>query len=1058
MKGFFQQSLGHRINRVFTAGAFCLAWSASLSIGQPLVNTLGGGPNAFNMDAAGYFDGSLSAESQFNTPGGIALDSSGLIFIADSENSVIRIADVEQDQIYTFSTAPEALKTPVDVAIEENVTGELFVWVADVEAGSVVRFDAFGNVVSRWNGFENLAALTTESDDAVLVLESDGGVHRIQDALPGVFNISLLNLDFWDTAAVSASGIVALNDGRVAVSDSGSHVIRLFQFNPDSSVTLTSQFGQEGLAGFRDGNTLSQPLFNSPAHIAKAGNDVIVVADRLNHRVRVLRPQSGLVSTLYGVSPDIWGPVYPGWLDGSSTLAEARDPFGVTVGAEGQVFTTERYYHLLREVSETPLSGPTDGGAGSNTNLVVAPPTFQPSSGYFPSGTEIRIQNQNTNVFLESKIYYTLDGSDPTTNSLQVTRINDQGEWVLPWALKDVDLTSLKLATSLDGVMSEIVGGAPVAKNSIGVKSSMFAGPGSSVMIPVTVDLKPEVQLRSLQFLVEVTPDARTVAPFGFPDPIQEPFTAVTMQSDDFIPLVMASTNPPSLSPDTLVQTLTDTQGSGHQVTTKRLAVAYLGTNTLFSAENFAVTALINVPIPSSASFGDSYTLRILNPSGTSDGFQDVVELHPLPAQKIYVERTGYLVGDSSPSVWYNATELTMTSSSASGFGNGLLMNDDVNNAFLASLGVRIPFESSDLFDAMDVFPSDINGFTGGDGAIRFLDWQTILRRSLGLDSLEWYRYWQSGVRLATQDPAVTISIGGSGDSQQANSPVNEENGNVFWTPHGRLEVEHLENLAPGSSFRAAVRLKANAGVQLLGLSFRIRAIPMGPVVPDMAIGFDSAAGIPQPFAVNGLSPSDLLCGWSLNAFSSPLNGDVLLGWIEGTLPANLDPGMGYSLSWVVGDGAVAPMNQALLETRSGGVWISEAPDLIHQTITPEWVSSYFGNESGLEIAEDGDPDQDGMTNLQEYLAGTHPLSSGSILKLDVENRSEGLVIRWETVPGKLYLLEGAVFGGGSGQDEVTINWENLSSEPYIGNGFQAEYISTAAETHQYYRLKVFDQ
>lgn len=1058
MKGFFQQRQGHRIKRVYAAAAFWLAWSVSLSFGQPLVSTLGGGPNAFNMDAAGYFDGSLSGESQFNAPGGIALDSSGLIFIADSENSVIRIADLEQDQVYTFSTAPEALKTPVDVAIEEQVTGELFVWVADVEAGSVVRFDAFGNVVSRWNGFENLAALTTESDDAVLVLESDGGVHRIQDAQPGVFNISLLNYDFWDTAAVSASGIVALNDGRVAVSDSGAHVIRLFQFNTDFSVTLTHQFGQEGLAGFRDGNTLSQPLFNSPAHIAKAGNDVIVVADRLNHRVRVLRPQSGLVSTLYGISPAIWGPVYPGWSDGLSTLAEAREPFGITVGAEGQVFATERYYHLLRQVSETPLTGPTDGGAGSNTNLVVAAPVFQPSSGYFPSGTEIRIQNQNTNVFLESKIYYTLDGSDPTTNSLQVTKINDQGEWTLPWALKDVDLTSLRLAASLNGVLSEIVSGVPVAQNSIGVKNSMFAGPGSSVMIPVTVDLKPDVQLRSLQFLVEVTPDARASAPFGFPDPIQEPFTAVTMQNDDFIPLVMASTNPPSLSPDTMVQNLTDAQGGEHQVITKRLAVAYLGTNTLFSAENFAVTAMINVPIPSSANFGDSYTIRIVNPSGTSDGFQNVVDLHALSAKKIYVERTGYLVGDSSPSVWYNATELTVTGASVSGFGNGLLMNDDVNNAFLASLGVRTPFESSDLFDAMDVFPSDITGFTGGDGAIRFLDWQTILRRSLGLDSIEWYRYWQSGERLATQDPELTVSTDGSGDAGLANRAATEENGDTIWAPHGRLEVEHLENLAPGSSFRAAVRLKASIDSQLLGLSFRIRAIPMGAVVPDMAIRFDAAAGIPQPMSVNGLSASDLLCGWSLNSFSSPLSGEVLLGWIEGTLPAGLDAGMGYALSWVLGDGAVAPMDQALLETRSGGVWVSDAPDSASKLITPEWVSAYFGTESGLEIADDADPDHDGMTNLQEYLAGTHPLNAGSSVKLEIEAGAEGVVIRWETVPGKFYQLEGADLASGADLDDLTMKWVELSPQPFNGNGARAEYISTTGETHRYYRLKVFDQ
>ncbi len=1063
MTGFHPKRLTLRISEMFAGLAVCcLSFASGILWAQPSVDTIGGGPNAFNLDPAGYFDGSLSGESQFHTPGGIALDSSGLIFIADQENSVIRIADLEQDQVYTFPTPPSTLVAPVDVAIEERDTGELYLWVADPGANAVFRFDAFGNVVSRWNGFTQLAALTLENSSSALILEQSGALYRIQDPVPGIFNKNLIQLPEWSLPANTAAGIVVLNDGRVAVSDAGDHVIRIFGLGSFSSVTLISEIGQEGIAGFRDGNTLSQPLFNAPAHIAKAGNDIIIVADRLNHRVRLVYPQTGLVNTLYGVSPATWGPVYPGWLDGLNTVAEAREPFGVVVGAEGQVYSTERYYHLLRQVTESSLTGPTDGGAGSNTNIVVAAPTFQPSSGYFPAGTEIRIQNQNTNVFFENRIYYTIDGSDPTTNSLQVTRKNAQGEWVLSWDRKDVDLTSLRMVSSLNGVLSEVVGGDPVDRNIIGVKESLIAGPGSSVIIPVTVDLQPEIQLRSLQFLVEVTPDARTFGALGFPDPVEEPFSAVTMQDDDFIPVIAASTNAPSVSPDEIQQNLLDANGVQHQVTTRRLAVAFLGTNTQFSVENFAVTALISASIPVTAQEGDTYTVRISNPSGTSDGFQAVVPLNPLPAQKIKVGRTGYLVGDSSPSTWYNSSLLDPSDTSVAGFGNHILMNDDVNNAFLASLGVRVPFPNTDLFDAMDVFPSDIAGFTGGDGAIRFLDWQTILRRSLGLDTLIWYRYWQGGERIPTQNPTATASSSGIGEFQsgEASQNVTEQGAISFWDPNGRLEVEHLVNQQPGSNFRAPVYLHAMPGSDWLGLSFRVQAIPMAAALPEMAIRFVSAPGIPDPYTTHGLSVSDLLCGWSLNAFTSPLRGNKLLGWIEGTLPSGLDSEPGYALRWEKGDGAVAPFNQALVETRSGGVWLQSPPESALSSVSPEWIQTFFGNEIGSEFAETEDTDMDGMNNLQEYLAGTHPLDAESTLKLNISamlSENGKLVLSWHTVPGKTYSIEGV-----TSLDELQASheweWETLNTDPVVGNGEIAEFIPAAEQKSQYYRLKVTEQ
>ena len=120
----------------------------------------------------------------------------------------------------------------------------------------------------------------------------------------------------------------------------------------------------------------------------------------------------------------------------------------------------------------------------------------------------------------------------------------------------------------------------------------------------------------------------------------------------------------------------------------------------------FAVAALLTVPIPATARPGQSYSINILQPSGTSDGAQNVVTITAAGTRLVTVTNLSYRVGDTSPGGWYNARD----------FGNGNLDNAHVNNAFAAASGIRVPFAFSDAFDAMDAFPEDTAGTAGGDG------------------------------------------------------------------------------------------------------------------------------------------------------------------------------------------------------------------------------------------------------------------------------------------------------------------------------------------------------
>src|ERR1019366_9787816 len=70
------------------------------------------------------------------------------------------------------------------------------------------------------------------------------------------------------------------------------------------------------------------------------------------------------------------------------------------------------------------------------------------------------------------------------------------------------------------------------------------------------------------------------------------------------------------------------------------------------------------------------------------------------------------------------------------------------------------------------------------------------------------------------------------------------------------------------------------------------------------------------------------------------------------------------------------------------------------------WLLSNFGTTN---INASADPDHDGMSNLQEYLAGTDPNNASSILRITAESFSSGGTaanLTWSSVPSRFYYLQ----------------------------------------------------
>ena len=92
------------------------------------------------------------------------------------------------------------------------------------------------------------------------------------------------------------------------------------------------------------------------------------------------------------------------------------------------------------------------------------------------------------------------------------------------------------------------------------------------------------------------------------------------------------------------------------------------------------------------------------------------------------------------------------------------------------------------------------------------------------------------------------------------------------------------------------------------------------------------------------------------------------------------------------------------------------------------------------------DPDHDGMTNLQEYIAGTDPQNPASVLKVFPLIQGNTVQLRFQTVVGKRYVVERASSPIGP--------WAPFGPE-FLGDGDEASVSDSISLAPRFCRVRV---
>jgi sugar lactone lactonase YvrE len=350
-------------------------------------------------------DGGPATSASLQNPQGVAQDAAGNIFIADSNNSLIRKIDTH-GVITTVAgggtsglgdggpATSAALAFPAGVVVDAAGTGILF--IADTQNQRIRKVDLSGtittvagngtNAFSGDNGPATSASLNFPNgvavDAAGNIFVADSTNNRIRKvdtggiittvAGNGTFGFSGDGGPASNAGLEGPEGVAVDGAGNLFIADTSSQRIRKVD-HATQNITTVAGNGTNAFSG-DGGPATSASLFNPFAvAVDRAGN--LLIGDFGNQRVRKV-DSSGVITTMAGN-----GTASFSGDGGSGASAGVHSPAGLAIDPIGNFFIADSGNNRIRRVvtppdfaiSANPASATIRAGQSATFNFMVTP-------------------------------------------------------------------------------------------------------------------------------------------------------------------------------------------------------------------------------------------------------------------------------------------------------------------------------------------------------------------------------------------------------------------------------------------------------------------------------------------------------------------------------------------------------------------------------------------------------------------------------------------------------------------------------------------------------------
>jgi uncharacterized protein (TIGR03437 family) len=403
-------------------------FAASALSQQYTINTIAG--SAGNAGFAG--DSGSAVGSQLNYPTGIAVDKSGNLYIADGLNNRVRkvsggvISTVAGNGTagYTGDKGPATsaeLNNPTGVALDSS--GNLY--IAD-SANNVVRMVSSSGTITTFAGNNTLGysgdmALATGaqlSNPVGVIADSAGNVYIADTGNNVIRQVYSGNIVTYAEGFTQPDSVAVDSAGNIYVADTQGR--RIVKYTNGGVYTTIAGNGYGEFSG--DNGPGPNAALYDPMGLAVDSSGNVYIADTFNCRIRKVTP-SGIITTIAGN-----GTLYFSGDGGAATQAALHFPHGVAVDSSGNVYVTDTVNSVVRELQGTLPTVSTNG----IVNAASFAPRISPGALATVFGSNFALTNAGAQTPLPTiveSVSVSVNGQLASVLYVTPTQVNFQVPW-----------------------------------------------------------------------------------------------------------------------------------------------------------------------------------------------------------------------------------------------------------------------------------------------------------------------------------------------------------------------------------------------------------------------------------------------------------------------------------------------------------------------------------------------------------------------------------------------------------------------------------------------------